>query len=58
MLGKPVEMLSFQQGRAGLEAYLKEQDALPLRDYIPLVKGTIVERLGHACCRGHIYFDN
>jgi hypothetical protein len=37
MLGKPVEVLSFQQGRAGLEAYLREAGALPLRDYVPLV---------------------
>lgn len=54
LLGKPVEVLSFQQGRAGLEDYLREADALPLRDYVPLIEGTIVERLGSACCRGRI----
>jgi len=54
MLGKPVEVLSFQQGPSGLEAYLKEADALPLRDYVPLVEGTIVDRLGRDCCRGQI----
>lgn len=54
MLGKPVEVLSFQQGRDGLEAYLRDADAWPLRDYVPLVAGTIVERLGRACCRGHL----
>lgn len=54
MLGKPVEVLSFQQGLAGLEAYLKETDALPLRDYVPLVQGSVVDRLGRACCRGQI----
>ena len=54
LLGKPVEVLSFQQGRAGLEAYLGEARALPLRDYIPLVEGTMVDQLGRACCRGHI----
>lgn len=54
MLGKPVEVLSFQQGHAGLEAYLRDADALPLRDYVPLVKGSIVERLGIGCCRGQI----
>ena len=52
MLGKPVEVLSFQQGRAGLEAYLAEAGALPLRDYVPLVEGTIVDRLGRDCCKG------
>jgi hypothetical protein len=36
MLGKPVEMLSFQQGRAGIAAYLRQASALPLRDYVPL----------------------
>lgn len=54
MLGKPVEALSFQQGRAGLDAYLRHSGALPLRDYVPLIEGTIVDRLGHACCREHI----
>ena len=54
MLGKPVEVLSFQQGRAGLDTYLQEAGAVPLRDYIPLVEGTIVDRLGRACCSGHI----
>lgn len=54
MLGKPVEVLSFQQGRAGLDAYLRNADALPLRDYVPLVEGTIVEQLGKDCCRDHI----
>ena len=54
MLGKPVEVLSFQQGRTGLAAYLREADALPLRDYVPLIEGTVVARLGRACCRGHM----
>lgn len=54
MLGKPLEVLSFQQGLAGLENYLQKADALPLRDYVPLVEGTVVDRLGRACCRGHL----
>lgn len=54
LLGKPVEVLSFQQGRAGLESYLRQADALPLRDYVPLIEGTLVDRLGRACCRGHM----
>lgn len=54
ILGKPVEVLSFQQGRAGLESYLRDCDALPLRDYVPLKDETTVARLGRDCCRGHI----
>jgi len=54
VLGKPVEVLSFQEGCAGLHAYLEDAHALPLRDYVPLIKGTLVEKLGRACCRGHI----
>ena len=54
VLGKPVEVLSFQQGRAGLNSYLQESGALPLRGYVPLVDGTIVDRLGRSCCRGQI----
>jgi ADP-ribosylglycohydrolase len=42
------------QGRAALEAYLQEADALPLRDYVPLVEGTLVDRFGRACCRGQL----
>ena len=51
MLGKPVEVLSFQQGQTGVQAYLREAGALPLRDYVPLVEGTVVDQLGRACCR-------
>ena len=54
MLGKPVEVLSFQQGRSGLEGYLSQAQALPLRDYVPLIEGSIVDRLGRNCCRDHI----
>ena len=54
LLGKPVEVLSFREGRAGLESYLREAGALPLRDYVPLIEGSLVEQLGRECCRGHI----
>ena len=54
ILGKPVEVLSFQQGLGGLTVYLEDTGALPLRDYVPLEEGSTVERLGKACCRGHI----
>ena len=52
LLGKPVEVLSFQEGRAGLESYLAAAGALPLRGYVPLVEGTVVERTGRSCCAG------
>lgn len=51
MLGKPLEVLSFQQGREGIESYLKAAEALPLRDYVPLIEGTLVDRLERNCCR-------
>lgn len=51
MLGKPLEILSFQQGRDGIESYLKAANALPLRDYVPLIEGTLVDQLGRNCCR-------
>jgi ADP-ribosylglycohydrolase len=54
MLGKPVEVLSFREGRSGLDAYLRASGASPLRDYVPLVEGTLVEELGAACCAGRI----
>jgi ADP-ribosylglycohydrolase len=54
ILGKPLEVLSFQQGPGGLTTYLDSTGALPLRDYVPLQEGSIVDRLGRACCRDHI----
>jgi ADP-ribosylglycohydrolase len=54
ILGKPVEVLSFQQGHRGLTAYLEGVDALPLRGYVPLEEGSLVDQLGRRCCRGHI----
>ncbi len=54
LLGKPLEVLSFREGREGLESYLQEAGAVPLRDYVPLIEGTLVDRLGRHCCRGHI----
>ena len=54
LLGKPVEVLSFREGREGLESYLRRAGASPLRDYVPLVEGTLVAELGNASCRGHI----
>ncbi len=53
-LGKPVELLSMRQGRDALADYLRKAGALPLRDYVPLVEGTLVARLGRRSCRGQI----
>jgi ADP-ribosylglycohydrolase len=52
MLGKPVEVLSFREGLAGLHAYLGAAGALPLRGYVPLLEGTVVEQTGKAGCAG------
>ena len=54
LLGKPLEVLSFKEGVSGIAAYLAEADAAPLRDYVPLIEDTLVERTGAACCRGHM----
>ncbi len=54
LLGKPLEVLSFRQGLAGLRDYLGAADALPLRDYVPVVEGTLGRQVDRACCRGHI----
>ncbi len=54
LLGKPVEVLSFEQGPDGLSSYLERNGALPLRDYVPLQPGTVVERRDPDCCLGRI----
>ena len=50
MLGKPVELLSMIGGQAELDGYLDRAGAAPLRDYVPLIEGTEVERFAD-CCR-------
>jgi ADP-ribosylglycohydrolase len=55
LLGKPLEVLSFRSGLEGLESYLRQAGALPLRDYVPVIEGTLVDRLCRHCCRGHIH---
>ena len=54
MLGKPLEILSFQQGRAGIKSYLKAAQAWPLNDYVPLIEGSVVELTGKASCLGQL----
>jgi hypothetical protein len=41
LLGKPLEVLSFQEGLVGINSYLQQVQALPLRDYVPLIKGAV-----------------
>lgn len=53
MLGKPVEILSMMQGAAELNEYLAAADALPLRDYVPLVPDTAVAMFPQIC-KGNI----
>jgi ADP-ribosylglycohydrolase len=50
-LGKPVELMSMVQGKAALDAYLREAEALPLRDYVPAIEGSPVAAF-RACCKG------
>jgi len=51
-LGKAVEALSVGGGREALTSYLRRAGALPLRDYVPLITGTLVELTGRESCRG------
>ena len=43
LLGKPLEVLSFRQGRNGILNYLEAAGALPLRDYVPALEGSLVD---------------
>lgn len=53
-LGKAVEALSVLRGNTELTRYLEDAGALPVRDYVPLIPGTLVERTGRRSCRGEI----
>jgi len=53
-LGKPVELLSMTQGREALFDYLQKANALPLRDYIPLLENTMVAQFAPLSCRDQI----
>lgn len=54
LLGKPLEVLSFQGGRSGVQHYLSQAGAQPLRGYVPMIEGSLVARLAPDCCEGHI----
>jgi ADP-ribosylglycohydrolase len=53
-LGKPVELISIQQGHAAMREYLENAGALPLRDYVPAVEGTLASRLFPGSCKGQM----
>jgi len=54
LLGKPLEVLSFQRGLRGVEEYLRTAGAVPLRNYVPMVEGTLVASTGRDCCLDRI----
>lgn len=54
LLGKPLEVLSFQRGLPGIRGYLQAAGSLPLRNYIPLVDGAAPAGSGPGCCLGQI----
>ena len=53
-LGKAVELLSILKGRESLIAYIKKANAYPLRDYVPLIEGTLVARTGRPSCKAFL----
>lgn len=53
VLGKPVEIQSMMAGPTALTTLLDDHDALPLRDYVPMIPGSTVE-MWPGCCRGTI----
>ncbi len=53
-LGKPVELLVHVEGQEGLTSYLEGAGALPLRDYVPLVEDSVVDRTARASCKGQL----
>ena len=52
-LGKPVELF-MHQGHAAMHEYLEGAGALPLRDYVPAVEGTLPSKLFRSSCKGHM----
>ena len=53
-LGKPVELISIQQGQDAVREYLERAGALPLRDYVPLVEGDARAALFAGSCKGRM----
>ncbi|HAC80969.1 MAG: ADP-ribosylglycohydrolase family protein [Candidatus Binatia bacterium] len=52
-LGKPIEALSMMQGFDSLQSYLEQAKALPLRDYVPHIEGTLVD-IARKSCREYL----
>ena len=50
-LGKPIELLSMSQGFDAMTDYLRQANALPLRDYVPALPDSLAERLTPGSCR-------
>ena len=53
-LGKPIELISLEQSHDALHDYLVEADALPLRDYLPALEGTVASDHFKGSCKGHM----
>lgn len=54
-LGKPIELLSILGGREALVDYLKEAEAFPLRDYVPLIENSPVDSaITRLSCKGKL----
>ena len=53
-LGKPVEVISMQHGYDAMRQYLERAGALPLRDYVPALEGTIAGTLFRGSCKGEM----
>ena len=54
LLGKPLEVLSYQEGPAGIRSYLESAGAYPLRNYVPAIEGSLVASRWRSCCRDDI----
>ena len=53
-LGKPLEVLSVIEERNSIVSYLQENNALPLRDYVPFANNPLVQLTGSRSCKGYI----
>jgi hypothetical protein len=50
-LGKPIEALSMVRGHSELTDFLRDAGSYPLRDYIPLVEGSLPASIAGSSCR-------
>lgn len=54
-LGKSVEVLSIAGGKDSLIDYLNKANAMPLRDYVPLINNTLVDTFGRQSCKEFLH---